>query len=193
MAQFIKILAVFANPKGSDPLRLGEEDRTIQECIRRASQRENLGLKVLHAARVRDLQLALLEDDYRVVHFSGHGTSDGRLELEDETGNSKFVSQEALASLLRSFPSVDCVLLNACYTVRPGEPITLGVPYAIAMEGAISDVAAQYFTRGFYDAIGAGKDFRFAFRIGCNAIAMEVEGEYASIPVLYDAAGITKC
>ena len=134
-----------------------------------------------------------MEDDYQVVHFSGHGTSDGRLVLEDVAGNPKFVSQEALADLLRNFPMIQCVLLNACYTVRPGEPIALGVPYAIAMEDAISDVAAQYFTRGFYDAIGAGKDFRFAFRIGCNAIALEGEVEDASIPVLYDAAGITKC
>lgn len=193
MTHLTKILAVFANPKGSDSLRLGEEDRTIHECIRRARQRENLDLKVLHAARVRDLQLALLEDDYQVVHFSGHGTSDGRLVLEDVVGNPKFVSQEALADLLRSFPAIQCVLLNACYTVRPGEPIALGVPFSIAMEDAISDVAAQYFTRGFYDAIGAGKDFRFAFRIGCNAIAMEGEVEDASIPVLYDATGITKC
>lgn len=193
MPNVTRILAVFANPKGSSSLRLGEEDRTIRDCIRRAKQRDNLDLKVLHAARVQDLQLALLEDDYQIVHFSGHGTTDGRLVLEDVAGNPKLVAQEALANLLRNFPTVQCVLLNACYTVRANEPISLGVPCAIAMEDAISDVAAQYFTRGFYDAIGAGRDYQFAFRIGCNAITMEGEASEGSIPVFFDASGITKC
>ena len=32
----MKTLVIFANPRGTDHLRLGEEDRVIQECIQRS-------------------------------------------------------------------------------------------------------------------------------------------------------------
>lgn len=169
----IKILVVFASPKGSDPLRLGEEDRIIRECIERSKHRDILHYSIRHAVRVKDVQRALLEDEYQIVQFSGHATPSGNLAFEDEVGNLKPVPQQALASLLSNFKSIECVILNACYSVDQGQLISIGVPFTIAMNGPISDDAAQLFTRGFYDAIGAGKDYRLAYEMGCNSIAME--------------------
>lgn len=169
----IKILVVFANPRGSDPLRLGEEDRIIRECIERSTNRDHLYYLIRHAVRVKDVQRALLEDRYQIVQFSGHATPSGNLAFEDEIGNLKPVPQQALASFLSNFDSIECVILNACYSLSQGQLISMGVPFTIAMDGPISDDAAKHFARGFYDAIGAGKDYRLAYRIGCNAIAME--------------------
>ncbi|MCO6449677.1 MAG: protein kinase [Caldilineales bacterium] len=168
-----RILVVFANPKGSDPLRLGEEDRIIHECLKKARNRDNLHPEILHAARAKDVQLALVENDYHVVHFSGHATPSGNLAFEDEVGKTKLISQQALANLLANFPSIECVLLNACYTVKQGQLLSLGVPFTIAMDGPISDDAAKHFTRGFYDTIGAGRDYSFAYKMGCSAIDIE--------------------
>ena len=176
MSKKCKILVVFANPKGSSDLRLGEEDRTIRECIERSKHRDHLQLvKILHAARISDVQRALLEDSYGIVHFSGHGTKEGRLVLEDEGGNSKLVPPQALATLLSRCESLQCVVLNACYSVGQGKLISLGVPFTIGMEGPILDKAATLFSRGFYDAIGAGKDYRAAYDAGCDAIALEMD------------------
>jgi hypothetical protein len=36
-----KVLALFANPRGTSSLRLGEEDRTIREYFRRGKKRDN--------------------------------------------------------------------------------------------------------------------------------------------------------
>lgn len=173
MESEVRILVIFANPRGSDPLRLGEEDRFIRECIRKARKRDTITCEILHAARVRDVQLALIEDDYHLVHFSGHATPTSKLALEDETGKPKLISQQALANLLAHFGSIECVLLNACYTLEQGRVLSLGVPFTIAMDGPISDDAAKYFTRGFYDALGAGRDYRFAYTMGCVAMDME--------------------
>lgn len=173
LPEAIKILAVFANPRGSDPLRLGEESRIIRECIERSAHRDRLHCSIHHAARVKDVQRALLEDDYHVVQFSGHATPAGNLTFEDDAGNLRQVPQRALASLLANFSSIQCVVLNACYSLGQGQLISMGVPFTIAMDGPISDDAARLFTRGFYDAIGAGRDYRLAYRIGCNAIAMD--------------------
>ncbi|MEM3459979.1 MAG: CHAT domain-containing protein [Candidatus Micrarchaeaceae archaeon] len=190
MSDKTRILVVFANPKGSDPLRLGEEDRIIRECIRKARNRDNLHCEILHAARAKDVQLALVEDNYHIVHFSGHATPSGNLAFEDEAGEPKLISQQALASLLANFPSIECVILNACYTVKQGQLLSLGVPFTIAMDGPISDDAARHFTRGFYDTIGAGRDYRFAYKMGCSAIDIEApEGlSEASKPKLFEKA-----
>jgi hypothetical protein len=51
----LKILVVFANPRGTSALRLGEEDRTINECFRRAKNRDGLSLRILHASTVDDI------------------------------------------------------------------------------------------------------------------------------------------
>ena len=166
------ILAVFANPRGSDPLRLGAEDRIIRECLRLSKFRDRINLDVLHAATIHDVRRAMLERGYRIVQFSGHGTGRG-LAFEDEQGKIRVVPQRALAEFLAAYsPPVECVILNACYSDLQGQLIAGEVPYVIGMGGAISDEGATEFTRGFYDALGAGKDIEFAYAEGCRTIKL---------------------
>src|SRR5579862_7350129 len=168
----MKVLVVFANPRGTSSLRLGEEDRTIQECVRRSKNRDNLSLIIHHAATVDDIRRALLDNDYEIVHFSGHGTGTG-LAFEDNSGKLYIPPQKALSDLLADFsPPIKCLLLNACYSVSQGQSTSLGVPYTIAMEGPIADDAAIIFVGGFYDSIGAGKDVEFSFRQGIHALKL---------------------
>lgn len=178
-----KVLAIFANPKGSDLLRLSAEDRVINECLARSKYRENVTLHVRHAATIHDVRRALLDEDYRIVHFSGHGTGKG-LVLENELGELQLIPQEALAELLSAYSSsIECVILNACYSDIQGKLVSLGVPYSIAMNGPISDESAIEFTRGFYDAIGAGKDIEFAYQEGCRTIKLTGLPD-GSIPII---------
>ena len=168
----INILAVFANPIGSDYLRLGAEDRVINECIQLSVYRDNITLEILHAATIHDIRRKLLTKEYKIIQFSGHGTGRG-LALEDALGNPILVEQEALAEFLSAYsPPIECVILNACYTEDSGKLISLGVPYTIGMDGAISDDAAKEFARGFYDAIGANKSIEFAFQEGYRTVKL---------------------
>jgi hypothetical protein len=164
------ILAVFASPKGSNPLRLGTEDRVIKECVKLSEFRDNIRVEVLHAATPHDVRRALLTGTYHIIHFSGHATGQEFL-LENALGEPQLVPQDALAELLSAHsPPIECAILNACYTDIQGA--LGGVPYTIGMRGAISDTAATEFTRGFYDAIGAGRDIEFAFQEGCRAVKL---------------------
>jgi hypothetical protein len=168
----VRVLAVFANPKGTDPLRLSEEDRVLNECINMSKLRDSVKLKIRHAAQIHDMRRSLLDDTYDVVHFSGHGTGCG-LAFEDAMGNIKLVPQKALAELLSAYcPPLKCVILNACYTETQGEQLSLGIPYTIFIKGSIADEAAIEFTRGFYDALCAGRDIAFAFDEGCRCISL---------------------
>ncbi len=168
----IKVLVVFANPRNTPSLRLGAEDRAIQQAIRRGRYRENIELTRCHAATVHDLRQALLDDEFQIAHISGHGINQG-LVLEDERGNEHLVPQKALAALFKVYsPPLQCIMLNACYSLSQGRAISLGVPFTIAMEGTIDDEAAIEFSRGFYDAIGAGRPIDFAYGEGCRTVAL---------------------
>ncbi len=41
------------------------------------------------------------------------------------------------------------------------------------MSQTINDRAAIDFAKGFYDALGAGKSYEFAYKFGCHAIALQ--------------------
>jgi hypothetical protein len=169
----INVLAVFANPKGSSPLKLENEDRVMRESIKLSLYREHIGLEILHAARVDDFARALLEKEYQIVQFSGHGTGKG-LAFENEDQQVQVVPKDALAETLSAYsPPIECVLLNACYSDVHSESLLMGVPYTIVMNGPISDEGATEFTRGFYDAIGAGKSIEFAYKEGCRRIKLK--------------------
>jgi hypothetical protein len=179
----IQVLVVFANPKGTDALRLGAEDKTIRECIARSRNPDNLRVDIRHAATIHDFRRALLEQPYQLIHLSGYGTSKG-LAFENELGEKQIVPPEALAELIRAYsPPIDCVLLNACYTHEQGIMISLGVPYTIAMDGPISDPAAIEFVRGFYDAIAVGRSIEFAYQEGCRTVKTAGFDE-SSIPII---------
>ena len=67
------VLGIFANPKGTDALRLQNEQRLMQHCLALSQCRDSFELVTLSAATVDDVRRALLVRQYDVVHFSGHG------------------------------------------------------------------------------------------------------------------------
>ncbi len=178
-----KILILSANPKGSTPLRLDEEFREIEAGLQRAQKREQFELHQKWAVRPRDIQRAMLEVNPHIVQFSGHGAGEEGLVFEDETGQAKLIDGEALAELFEMFRDVECVVLNACYSEIQATAIAQHIPYVIGMNQAIGDKAAIEFAVGFYDALGAGRDVKFAYQLGCNAIRMAGISEYLK-PVL---------
>ncbi len=172
----IKILLLSAQPRNLNPLRLDEEKRDIEQGLERSKERDRFALVKKEAVRQRDFRRAMLDEKPQIVHFSGHGGGERGLALEDESGNMATVSAEALTTLFRLFKSVDCVVLNACYSEVQAEAIKQAIPYVVGMNDRIGDRAAIEFAVAFYDALGAGEDVPYAFDYACAAI------ELASLP-----------
>ena len=168
------ILILASNPKNTSALRLDEEVREIDAGLQRAKKREQFDLKQRWAVRVQDVYQALLDFKPQFVHFSGHGSGDDGLVLEDETGNVQLVDTQALAELFKLFAgNIECVVLNACYSEVQAQAITLHIPYVIGMKKAIGDLAAIKFATGFYNALGAGESVEFAYKLGCSVIQLD--------------------
>ncbi len=181
-----KILILAANP--SD-LRLDQEIREIEDAIRRAIRRDQFQIVTRQAVRPKDIRRAIAEERPQIVHFCGHGTEDGSLILQDDGGQRQLVKQDGLAELFKSHAdSVNCVLINACYSEKPAEAISQYINYVIGMNQAVSDKTAIKFAEGFYDALGYDsqdnqEEFQRAFNEGIIAIKLEgIPG--ASIPVI---------
>ncbi|MBW4570208.1 MAG: CHAT domain-containing protein [Tolypothrix carrinoi HA7290-LM1] len=190
-----KILILSANPRNTDWLRLDEEIREIKTALRRSKYRDNFEVITEGAVRIDDLRRALLDCEPQIVHFSGHATANnnivvknnsgqlqqreayrlnspsGGIALENNSGEMQLVSTKSLTDLFKSFQNtIECVLLNACYSEVQAEEIHKHIYCVIGMERSIRDDAAIKFAQGFYDVIGAGRNYEDAFQLGCNNI-----------------------
>jgi hypothetical protein len=167
------ILFLAANPKDTSRLRFDEEARRIKEALGRSKYRDKFRLIQEMAVQIPDLRRALLDNSPGIVHFTGHGTSLGRIYLEDATGNAQEVSAEALGNFLKLFREhIRAVVLNACYSEEQAKEIVKhGIP-VVGMKSEVPDKAGVEFSEAFYDALGAGKSLEFAFELGCSAIEM---------------------
>jgi hypothetical protein len=201
------ILVLAANPKGTDPLRLGEEMREIQTGLERSQHRDRFRMEQRWAVTPTNIRRALLDCQPQIVHFSGHGVGvetpgdspqsarkltvvsedmappEG-LMFEDAIGQPQLVSSEAIAALFALFADqIECVVLNACYSATQADAIAQHIPYVVGMNRSIGDRAAIEFSIGFYDALLAGRPVDFAYKLGCSAIQMAGIPEHLT-PVL---------
>lgn len=114
----IVVLFLAANPKGGTHLRLDEEAREIREKIRQSEHRDAVQLETRWAVRSMDILQAINELNPTVVHFSGHGVTDGNLVLEDSKGEAKVVSIRGITETMQTASdSIRLVVLNACHSM----------------------------------------------------------------------------
>ena len=182
----VSILFLAADPTNSVRLRLGEELREIQEKLQLAKLRERFVLKQRMSVRPADITQAMLDEQPKIVHFSGHGTITGALCFENQIGETHPIKPEALAAVFEQFADqVHCVLLNACYSDVQAKAIASHIDYVVGMNEAIGDKAAIAFSVGFYQALGAGRTIEQAYKLGCVQIQLQNIPEHLT-PVLIE-------
>jgi hypothetical protein len=176
-----RILILAANPKDTDRLRLEEEIRELENILEAAKYRDKFELKAKLAVRRQDLHNVMLKFCPNIVIFSGHGSKEGII-LEDDAGKSHTISPEALADFFSIFvESVECVILNACYTEDQARGIARHIPYVMGMREGIDDKLAIKFSTSVVAAIVDGWSYDDAFKLGRNAIWMH-EKNKADMP-----------
>ncbi|MFH7242595.1 MAG: CHAT domain-containing protein [Spirulina sp.] len=172
------ILAIAANPDGTSVLKLNQELRDIRDFLAQAKYRDQFDLEERTAARWEDLQRAILEIRPRIVHFCGHGTGESGLVLEQDCGQPLLIKTDVLSDLFQSEiirNTVECIVLNACYSVDQAKAIAQHINYVIGMSRAIPDQDAIAYAKGFYLGLGAGCSISQAHDQGL--LYMRVEGQ----------------
>lgn len=166
----IVILFLAASPTDQDRLRSDQEYRAIDENLRKSDYRDKFKLEIGLAVQVDDLQELLLRHKPHIVHFSGHGSTEG-IVLEDHTGRASLVPPEALSDLFEILhKNIRCVVLNACLSEAQARGIAQAIEAVVGMSQEIGDSAAIAFASAFYQGLGYGEDILTAFRLGVNLI-----------------------
>jgi predicted ATPase len=174
----LHILAICSRPLIDDEghpialLDVTEERRRIEAGMARAGGAAHVHF--LPEATAGEVHSAL-RDEWNVVHFTGHGTIDGSLLLEDGLGVAHALTKSEAARLFigRQTP---LVVLSACYSETVGRELhAAGIPAVVAVNARvpIADLAAIIFAAHFYAALARGWGVRRAFNDAQRAVSLD--------------------
>jgi len=161
----LKILvAVGAPDEGKTPNTVLDVERELQhilDAVEPRAQQGNAEVRFLEVGHPDQLQKALQQDAYHVLHLSGHG-GPGCIELEDEDGAPVRVTARQLVHKLQAARrNVPLVFLSSCFGATPDaqsgamavELVRAGVPFVVAMQAGVTDAYAAELAHAFYAAL----------------------------------------
>ncbi|TGM42887.1 CHAT domain-containing protein [Leptospira biflexa] len=178
-----RVLFISSSPTDQINISVDREARIIEEQIQSSQIRDFI--KFIHKTAVKPetITKAIMEEKPTIVQFSGHGDKNF-ICVEDELGNTIEFPLHALQSLFSLYKdNVKAVILNSCYSEKQAKAISkLGIS-VIGMNREINDNAAIEFSRGFYQALGGGKDVPFSFEMGKVLLSVQKTN---AIPKLWE-------
>lgn len=174
------VLVLTANPTDTTELALEAESRGIQEECSAGTR----PLVVLpRFAGVDVFGRWVLRYRPRFVHFSGHGSADGELWLEQDDGTGAKVNAESIAALMRQQNwRLEAVFLNACWTERAAAPFLDLADWVVGMTDRVGDNVATKFAKGFYRGLSHGLGVRQSFEWANAELELErLSGEVVKL------------
>lgn len=176
VAEKIRILFLAANPGDAGyRLRLDEEVREVEEKIQGGSKPDSFEVISHWVEKLSDLEKTLLRHRPHIVHFSGHGSKNKGITLEDRDGHVRPLSKQELVELFRNLKdNIRIVFLNACQSRRQIDGFSQVIDFTIAVNSTTGDKTAVVFAQYFYQALAFGRSVPEAFELAQNQL--EVEG-----------------
>ncbi|MGW9183074.1 CHAT domain-containing protein [Agromyces sp. NPDC055661] len=198
----LRVLAMISSPRGLPALDIDDERERLESALKPHLDAGRVELHWLEDASWDGIHAKLLEREWHVLHFIGHGaydtdTDEGVLAFVGRDGRADYVAASALADLLdEADPTPRLVVLNSCQSGAAGTSDLFsgtaaalahsGIRAVAAMQFSISDVAAIAFARGFYTALAYGRGIDEAVRSGRIGILGIGRGTLEWVtPVLY--------
>jgi len=187
-----RILVLYSTPGNMPPLRLDIEHSAVEKVLRGLHVDPSLVYR-LHATTTEDLTNALLEGNYEIVQFSGHGNKEGFL-LEDITLADRgiFVSAQEIANILHeTSPQLKVAIFMSCYSADSIPVLVKAAPFVITVMGPADDKAAIDFIAQFYKAYLHTGLVEKAFNIAHNYIDLFKKDSGLS-PLLFRRAMVNR-
>lgn len=168
------VLVLAANPTSTQPLQLKKETELIREKLQDTDFGKNYIVYAEENALIEDLSKYLLQYQPIILHFSGHGNSQGEIILNNRQGEPKVLSLETLSELLsivgKDGKPIECVVFNACFSLKKADAVGDQVGCVIGMKKEIGDDSALIFAAEFYQGLGYEVGYYKAFQLGINGI-----------------------
>ena len=168
------VLVLAANPTSTQPLQLKKETELIREKLQDTEFGKNYIVYAEENALIEDLSKYLLQYQPIILHFSGHGNSQGEIILNNRQGEPKVLSLETLSELLsivrKDGKPIECVVFNACFSLKKADAVAHQVGCVIGMKKEIGDDSALIFAEEFYQGLAYQRSYYQAFQLGINGI-----------------------
>ncbi len=167
----LRILGLIANPSDLKALNTKVERQRLETALDDLSNAGLAELQWLPGQTWRDLQRALREGPWHVLHFIGHGGFDrnldeGNIFLADDQGRARPLGATELARLLSNHRYLRLAVLNSCegakgsnldvFSSTASILVRGGIPAVVAMQYEITDDAAIELSRTFYESLAGG-------------------------------------
>lgn len=147
----LRVVAVFASPRGARPINVDRELKRIETALRDPIQRGQTQLDVIRGPGTLDALRRRLNQPVHVLHILCHGDLDaergeGVLLFEDPQGDAELVSAGLLRlNLEKQRGQTRLVLLNACLGAVSGGDDPFGSVGAALVRGGVAAVIAMQF------------------------------------------------
>lgn len=165
------ILILTTNPTDTVQLDLTQKIEEIDQKLQHPQHPKQFEFKLLKVVTPDAIHRALLDYQPHFVHFAGHGTAEQGIILENEQGKSQPLSTETLTQIFEPHAQIECVTLNACFSVLQASALVKQSDYVIGMNQPMNDAVAIDFAISFYNAIATTKSIETAFAKGHDTIS----------------------
>ncbi|MDB4921827.1 CHAT domain-containing protein [Mucilaginibacter sp.] len=174
------ILFIAASPKDLDNLQIAFEYAAIKNVLVSSIDRDKFLFEdPVLAATIDAMVDAINISKPAIIHFSGHAGKKGII-LSDRDNNAELIPTGILDNYFGTFHNgIDCVFLNACYSVEQATAISKHVKYVVGMNCPIGDDAAIIFSEAFYRCLFNDNDLNYkkAFKQACIKLQLKAVEE----------------
>lgn len=199
----INILFIASNPdiiytdeqgelRQQQKLSLDKEARDIAESIQKSPDRDSINFITKWATRTDDLFQYINEVNPTVIHFTGHGTEDGKLVFHDKNDNPKLVGIDAIIQMINAITDdLRLVVFSNCYSSSIAEEVVEYVEATIGMNTSVREDVAMIFASQLYSSIGFGFSLDKAFKQAMARLSIEgIDKKDSEIPELFIKEGL---
>ena len=183
-----KILFIAANPSNASRIQTGLEHRIIRAEMGRGSHRDVFEFLPPQLAVTITELLRAMNARPNIVHFSGHGNTDG-IRITRDDNQSQVLTADILERLFKPLAEfTEVVVLNSCYSAIQAELISKLGMYVVGNNMPVGDAAAISFSKGLYNGLSEGKSLEAAVNDALIVVMAEAPGYASGIEVWKDGS-----
>lgn len=177
----LKLLFLAANPLDTQALSVGREFERIKQRLADNALPVRIDAQARWAVEPQRLLGFIDQEKPDLVHFAGHGETNGDIVLESAQGARALIPPDRLAAAFGAINHdervVRCVVLNACYARAAAEAIGKHVDAVIGSGGPIRDESAIAFAVEFYAALANKHSVAAAIKFGKVQVDLELPND----------------
>jgi tetratricopeptide (TPR) repeat protein/CHAT domain-containing protein len=174
----LRMLVIISGPDDPriSPLNTEKEQEIILEAVDKLQRDQKIKVDFTEDATFENVEGYLNEQDYHIIHFTGHGISiggKGHLVFENEDQKARLIDNKTLSDLF-SERGIRLVVLSSCESAKGSNKKAFGdlasmlskrgIPAVVAMQYSVLDDIATKFAYNFYRAIASGKPVDLALK-----------------------------